>query len=115
MLALEPTRFEYRQLRLVDLTELPTSVHWQRPSPARSPRGRPCGPAACHVPLFMSPRPCGRARCAVHTHVDVHGRHGDRRVHTPCTDGRYMPVHASTGVYWTRRRYLACHLTWRVC
>ena len=73
---------------------------------------------ACHVPLFVSPRPCGRARCAVHTHVDVHGRHGDRCVHAVYRrplHGRYIPVHASTGVYWTRRRYLACHLTWRVC
>ena len=58
---------------------------------------------ACHVPLFMSPRPCGRARCAVHTHVDVHGRHGHRHVHTQGTYGRYitvthqyMPVHTST-------------------
>ena len=74
---------------------------------------------ACHVPLFMSPRPCGRARCAVHTHVDVHGRHGDRRVHTPrvqtaVTRPLHTPVHTAD-VYWTRRRYLACHLTWRVC
>ena len=82
------------------------------------------GPAAPHVRLFMSPRPVGApaAPCTrtwtstgVTATAAVYTRRDRRPLH-----GRYMAVThqytpaPTTGVYWSRRRYSACHLT-RVC
>jgi hypothetical protein len=122
ILTLESTGFEYRQRRPVDLTEPPTSVHWQRPSPARSPQRAPTGlqrpMCASSCPLAPWARPLRRAH--------ARGRRRASQRPPPCThagtDGRYMavtwPLHGrytpTTGVYWSRRRYSACHLT-RVC
>ena len=116
----EPTEFQYRQRRPVDLTELPTSGHWQLPLPPRSPhrattglqrpmRAFSCPLARVDAPAVTCTRTwtlTGVTATAVYT----------RRVQTTVTrryTPRYTPVR-TTGVYWSRRRYLACHLT-RLC
>ena len=89
ILTLESTGFEYRQRRRVDLTELPTSVHWQRPSPARSPQRAPTGlqrpmcASSCPLaPVGAPAAPCTRTWTST----------GVTATAVTATDGRYMAV-----------------------